>query len=212
MRIHPSLAIAPRFIVFEGLNGSGKSTLMALVASALRTRGHTVTTTHEPGHSSIGPQLRALLLERGAERTSPATELLLFSADRAQHLHEIVRPALSRGEWVLCDRYIYSTIAFQGYGRGLSRELISSANEVATSGLVPDLVLLLDLDVDTAAMRLARRGGREPDRFEDESRAFQLRIRSGFLELADQLPEPFLVLNAEQSPEQLAESVLTVIP
>jgi dTMP kinase len=207
MRTPPSPTLKPRFVVFEGVNGSGKSTLMANLAATLRSEGRRVTTTHEPGHSSIGPKLRALLLEQGAAKISAEAELLLFSADRAQHLAEVVRPALSQGEIVLCDRYIYSTIAFQGYGRGLDRATIDSANEVATSGLRPDLVVLLDLDTDTAAQRIAIRKDGGQDRFEDEAREFQLRIRAGFLELADKLPEPFLVLDATLPPEQLAASV-----
>lgn len=159
--------------------------------------------TREPGGTKLGKEIRRLVLEWSGEKKSDCAELLLFAADRAEHINKVIIPALNAGSSVLCDRYLYSTITFQGYGRGINRSLIDQANTLATQGLVPDLVILLDLDPETALRRIAARTGNGQDAFEDEQLDFHTRIRRGFIELADTLPVPFFVLDAHASPEEL---------
>jgi dTMP kinase len=204
-------ATQPHFIVFEGINGCGKTTLMRAVAARLREAGEVVCETREPGGTPLGVELRRLLLAWDGARKSDRTELLLFAADRAEHIDKVVLPALARGEWVLCDRYIYSTIAFQGYGRGVRRDWIDHANELAIQGTTPDLVVLLDLDPSEALRRINARSGNGADAFEDEAISFHNRIRAGFLECAASSPTPFCVLDAAQSPAALVEATLRLV-
>ena len=203
------------FLTIEGVEGSGKSTLLRLLASALKERGLTCLCTREPGGCPLGQQLRPLLLQSSQTMDSRA-ELFLFLADRAQHVAEIIRPALARGEWVLCDRYADSTIAYQGYGRGMDLDLLQELNHHATDGLWPDLTLLLDLPAEQGLTRARARNGRDgleeaEGRFEAEALAFHQRIRQGFLERASRWPERFYVLNALRSPEDLLDEALKVI-
>ena len=199
------------FVVFEGINGCGKSTLLGNVAKALEGARHQVITTREPGGTPLGVEIRSLLLDWKGEKKSPLAELLLFAADRAEHGEKIIRPALSQGKTVLCDRYLYSTIAFQGYGRGLSREWINTANTLATQGVTPDLAILMDLDPTEGLKRTQSRKGSGRDSFEEEEVAFHQRIRDGFLEIARHSPVPFLVLNGADSKEVNAYTALKVL-
>lgn len=216
MRISASLfqAIAPSslggFLVLEGVNGGGKSTLQRAIGSYLAKAGRAHLLTREPGATPLGERLRSLILSHEAGAPAPLTELILFAADRAEHVQKKVLPALQRKELVISDRYFYSTIAFQGHGRGLPLPTINTLNEIAVAGLYPDIVLLLDLPVEEGLRRAGARGGAR-DSFEEEKIAFHQRLRQGFLELAEKRPEPFLVLDATQSPETIFSEVQPIL-
>ena len=195
----------PRFVVLEGVNGAGKSTLQRRLQAELVRSGLEVTMTHEPGATPIGKEIRSLLLGDRAPHRDPLTELLLFTADRAEHVRSVIRPALARGAHVLCDRYFYSTIAFQGYGRGLDRAVIQQLTNIAVGETLPDLVILLNLDPASGLRRT--RGRVDSDAFEREELAFHERLHAGFLTLADDRPERFLVVDAMQSADAVFESV-----
>ncbi|MDY6908014.1 MAG: dTMP kinase [Chloroflexota bacterium] len=177
------------FITFEGGEGCGKSTQARALHRRLSTMGLPVVLTHEPGGTPLGARLRRLL--KGDGEIDPLTELLLFNASRAHLVARVIAPALERGAVVVCDRFSHSTLAYQGYGRGLPAGLVQSANYVATQRLIPDLVVLLDMDVDAA---LARRGPR--DRFEREGRDFHQRVRRGYLQMAQADPRRWHVVDA----------------
>ena len=203
------------FVTVEGVEGAGKSTLMKLLVRELERRGISFVRTREPGGCGLGMSLRPLLLDVSSSLDSRA-ELFLFLADRAQHVADTIRPALSRGDWVLCDRYADSTIAYQGYGRGMDVDWLQTINDYATGGLWPDRTLLLDLPVETGLQRALIRNGREglsrsEGRFEAEERAFHQRIRDGFLERVARWPERFRVLNAEHAPEVLLGEALSAL-
>lgn len=193
------------FIAFEGGEGTGKSTQVALLARHLRARGIPVTTTHEPGATPAGQRLRAMLLDGAAAGLTDRSEALLFAADRAQHVDTVIRPALDQGHVVLCDRYVDSSLAYQGGGRSMPVEEIRRLSRWATDGLVPDLTVVLDLD---AATGLARARGRSTaDRMENESLDFHERVRRAFLTLAEERPDRYLVLDASIPAERLATAV-----
>ena len=195
------------FVTVEGVEGAGKSTLLGLLAGEFERRALPFVRTREPGGCALGARIRPLLLDVSS-RVDERAELFLFLADRAQHVAETIRPALQRGAWVLCDRYADSTIAYQGYGRGMDVETLQRLNDYATGGLWPDKTLLLDLPVETGLSRALARNGREgltesEGRFEAEEQAFHQRIREGFLARAERWPERFCVLDARLSPEEL---------
>ena len=201
------------FVTVEGVEGAGKSTLLNLLARELERRGNAFLRTREPGGCGLGASLRPLLLDVSSRLDSRA-ELFLFLADRAQHVAETIRPALERGEWVLCDRYADSTIAYQGYGRGMDIDRLQTLNDYATKGLWPDRTLLLDLPVETGLDRARTRNGREglsasEGRFEAEEKAFHQRIREGFLDRAARWPERFQILDATLAPQQLLGQALS---
>ena len=177
-----------RFVTIEGGDGSGKSRQVGLLDEYLEARGVSRLLTREPGDTPLGKQLRKLLLEGRPESLSDETELFLILADRAQHVREVVRPALEQGKLVVSDRYADSTLAYQGYGRGMDLEMLRRLNLVATGGTMPELTIVLDCPVEVALARAADRrdgqGARE-NRFEAEGIAFQRRVREGFLELAE---------------------------
>ncbi len=180
------------FITFEGIEGAGKSTAIAAVADALEKRGFRVLLTQEPGGCALGRTLRALLLDQKSVIASRA-ELFLFLADRAQHVAEVVRPALAQGVFVLCDRYADSTLAYQGYARGLDLASLRLLSAEAAGGLEPDMTLLLDLPVEEGLARARRRNERlgtasSEGRFDAESLAFHAKVRSGFLAIAGEEP------------------------
>ncbi len=196
------------FLTVEGVEGAGKSTFIGLLEAELAKRGIPFLRTREPGGCALGRQIRPLLLD-AAQKVDARAELFLFLADRAQHVADTIRPALARGEWVICDRYADSTIAYQGYGRGMDVELLQSLNDCATGGLWPDITFLLDLPAEMGLSRALARNGREgltqsEGRFEAEALAFHQRIREGFLARAARWPERFRVLDASQSPEDVA--------
>lgn len=200
-----------KFITFEGPEGSGKSTHIRLLADFLREQGVAVTLTREPGGTPTGEAIRRLL-QHDASGESPVgrAEVLLFLASRAQHVERLIRPALAAGTWVLCDRFDDSTLAYQGYGRGFDLAALREANAFATGGLKPDLTVLLDVTPETSRARLLSRQARTaaaPDRIESESDAFHVRLRNGFLDLARQEPERFVVLATERERRTVAADI-----
>lgn len=203
------------FVTLEGIEGSGKSTLQRSLQEALSERGLSVVCTREPGATTLGAKIRSLLLEQTDDPICSQAELLLFSADRAEHVEKVLRPSLDAGSLVLCDRYIHSTIAYQGYGRGIELESLRAPIEFASNGLLPDVVLLLDLDPSIGLGRAkSRAAGQNPDaesewtRFEEEELAFHSRVRQGFLELAEANKRMFHILDASLPPEELKKVAL----
>jgi len=191
------------FLVFEGIEGSGKTLQLDFLARHLRGKGVDLLVTREPGGTSLGRGIRRLLLEDG-DPCSMA-ELFLYLADRAQHVTQVVRPALEAGKTVLSDRYYPSTLAYQGYGRGLDVHFVREASFQATGGLRPHLVVLLDLPVEEAMTRIR---GRNLDRMERETLEFHARVREGFLAQAREEPELFLVIDGARRPEEVFQDVL----
>lgn len=167
------------FITFEGIDGCGKSTQVALLVERLRAAGHVVTQVREPGGTPAGEAIRAILKDP-AVSLDPKAELLLFAAARAQIVSEVIRPALERGEVVICDRFIHSTFAYQGAGRGLDKGEIFSINHAATGGLLPDLTLFLDIPVEVSRERAAARGSLAADRFDGLGESFHKRVRASY--------------------------------
>lgn len=188
------------FISFEGPEGAGKSTQLARLKQRLEQVGQPHVLTREPGGTALGTRVREVLLDPALE-IDPLPEFLLYSASRAQLVSRVIRPALARGEWVLCDRYFDSSLAYQGYGRGLALELLRQVTQEATGGLTPDLTFLLDLDPALGLARAAARG--QMDRLEGADLNFHRRVRQGFLELVQQQPQRFVVLDATQTPDEL---------
>ena len=195
------------FIAFEGGDGAGKSTQAAQLASTLEARGLTVLRTREPGGTPIGEKLRSLVLDHGHGHIDARTEALIFAASRAAHASQVIRPALERGEVVLTDRYIDSSVAYQGAGRDLGMDAVRNLNAWATSGLQPHLTVLLD--VEPAVGRTRRTAGdAAEDRLESEADDFHARIRDAFLELARGRPDAYLVLPAQLPVTDLAAKIL----
>lgn len=188
-----------RFITFEGIDGAGKSTQIATVAAALKARGIEVVLTREPGGTALGETLRELILK---QPMAPATETLLVFAARAEHLHEVIRPALARGAWVLCDRFTDATYAYQAGGRQLPAESIARLESWVHPDLQPDLTLLFDLPPEVAAERLAR--ARAADKFEAEERDFFKRVRQVYLDRAQAAPGRFMVIDSTRAPEAIS--------
>ncbi len=186
-----------RFITIEGGEGGGKSTNLAHVRARLETAGIELVETREPGGTELGEKLRSLLLEPGEAPIGEDAELLLMFAARAQHIRQVIEPALAAGYWVLCDRFTDASFAYQGGGRGIAEERIAALAEWVQQGLQPDLTLLLDLPVEQGMARAGKRGAL--DRFEQEEMAFFERVRAAYLGLAEAHPDRFRVIDA--SPE-----------
>jgi dTMP kinase len=193
------------FVTFEGIEGSGKSTHLARLAAHLRAAGGDPVETREPGATDAGAAIRRLLLDGNAP-LEPLAELFLYCADRVQHLRDVVRPALAAGRIVLCDRFSDSTIAYQSYGRGLPLESVRALDEIARGGVRPALTFLLDCPVADGLARARRRSG-AGDRFEDAAEEFHERVRAGFLALAAAEPGRFVVLDAREPIERIAERI-----
>ncbi len=195
-----------RFIAFEGVEGAGKSTHLRLAAAALRARGFDVVETREPGGTGLGLEIRRLLMDTRADPPLPEAELFLYLADRAQHVAAVVLPALSAGKLVLSDRFSLSTLAYQGFGRGLDLAAVRQADALARRGVWPDLTLLLDCPV---ALGLERAG--RDDRFHREALAFHERIRAGFLQLVQKSATPYAVIDSTQEPPAVQAAILQAI-
>lgn len=196
------------FITFEGPEGGGKSTQVHRLAAALASQGYSVWTTREPGGTRVGELIRPILLGRQQERITPWSEALLFTAARAQHVAEVIRPRLERGEIVLCDRYSDSTLAYQGFGRGLDLETLRRLQEQATGGLRPDTTMLLNLPVETGLSRIPRPA---QDRLDRETSAFHQRVRAGYQEMAAAEPRRWREVDASADPDQVAERILGLV-
>ena len=204
--------MAGTFITFEGIDGSGKSTQLRLLASFLRQNGCEVVVTREPGGTPVGIRLRAALLD-AEEQVDPLTELLVFAADRAQHVQRLLSPALARGQIVLSDRYADATVAYQGAGRGFSPELISAIVALATGGLKPDLTLLFDLPVTECTARKSRRanGKHKGDRLDSEDTEFHTRVRDAYLGIAAADPERVRIIDASGPAENTHARVKEIV-
>lgn len=194
------------FITFEGGDGCGKTTQIKLLDEYLRAKGYKTLLTREPGSKGLGIKLREILLNYDGE-VSPTCESFLFLADRAQHVDCIIKPALEEGVIVLCDRHTDSTVAYQGYGRGLDLKQIHNLNNIATSGLKPDLTIVLDVDVETSQTRV----GKEKDRMESAGIEFFERVRQGFLEIAKQEPDRVKVVDSTRTIEEIHKQILELI-
>jgi len=195
------------FISFEGIDGVGKSTQIRLAEDYLRARGHDVVTTFEPGGTDLGQEIRNLLLHRKGD-VAPRSEALLYAADRAHHVATKIRPALASGKIVISDRYLDSSVAYQGAGRKLSADEVRNISIWAVDGLLPELTILLDLDAAKASKR-RENTGQEADRLESEKLEFFEAVRAEFLKLAKAEPTRFLVVDAEAAPDEIFEHIST---
>jgi dTMP kinase len=202
--------VTGRFITLEGGDGAGKTTQAELLSAWLVEHGRTVLRTREPGGTDLGLRIREIVLhERG--HVSPRAEALLYAADRAHHVETVVRPAMARDEVVLQDRYIDSSVAYQGVARGLGAEHIRSVSEWAADGLAPDLTILLDLDVTVGRARVAAARGDTFDRLESEAEAFHESVRRAFLDMAAAEPDRFLVVDAGGSTEDVQRAIRAAV-
>jgi dTMP kinase len=198
------------FVTFEGIDGCGKSTQVQRAAETLRREGRAVCVTREPGGPPIAERIREVLMAPEHREMTPACEVLLYLAARAQHVTQTIAPALARGEVVLCDRFADATLAYQGYGRELPLDALTEMNAFAAAGLKPDLTLLFDITVELSRERLAAMG-RGHDRMESGALEFYGRIRQGYLELAKRRPERFVVLDGARPLEENAGRVVAAI-
>lgn len=192
--------------MLEGVDGAGKSTQLTLLADALRARGRDVVTTREPGGTALGERLRAVLLDSEPGTVAPQAEVLLFAAARAELAAEVIRPALDAGRWVVCDRFVDSSLAYQGVARGMGIDAVWDANRLAVEGCIPDRALVLDLPVSDAQ---ARSGG--DDRIEAEGDGFQQRVAAGYRELAARFPERVALVSATGSVQDVHAAVMAAV-
>ena len=199
------------FITFEGIDGCGKSTQLRLLTSELRARTLEVINTREPGGTTLGQKLRAALLDV-QEQVDPLAELLVFAADRAQHVRTVLRPALAQDKVIISDRYADATVAYQGSGRGFNPELIQQIVQLATDGLTPHLTLLFDLSVSESAVRTRRRkAAKRSDRLDSEKVEFHERVRNAYLEIAKANPDRISVIDAKGSAQQTHQLVMDIV-
>lgn len=201
-----------KFITFEGIDGSGKSTQLRMLASELLGLGYDVLTTHEPGGTPLGRRLREAFLET-EETVSPLAELLLFAADRAQHVNFFIKPELELGKIVISDRFADATAAYQGAGRGFPEETVDQIIKLATDGLKPDLTLFFDIPVENAILRTNSRSddGVKKNRMDLETAEFYARVRDHYLEIARREPERFRIIDANRSVEEIRAEVLEIV-
>lgn len=201
-----------RLISFEGGDGSGKTTQVGLLERYLTERETKCVSTREPGGTELGKMMRRVLLEVRKEKIAPATELFLYLADRAQHVQDVIQPSLAGGALVLCDRFTDSTLAYQGYGRGVDLGVLRLLNRIASRGIVPDITFLFDCPVEMGLSRTKKRSpSRVADRFERERVEFHERVRQGFLELARAEPERILVLDASRPAAEIHTEIRKIV-
>jgi dTMP kinase len=201
-----------KFITFEGIDGSGKTTQLRMLASDLRVKGFNVLTTMEPGGTPLGRRLREAFLET-EENVSPLAELLLFAADRAQHIDLLIKPAIQEGKIVISDRFADATFAYQGAGRGFPERLVNQVIKLATGGLKPDLTLFFDVSIDKALMRTKSRSksGEKINRMDFETTEFYGRVRAAYLQILEKEPKRFVKIDANSSVEEIHQRVLQII-
>lgn len=204
------------FISFEGIEGSGKTTQARHVFRFLQDKGHDCVLTREPGGTRIGEKIRAILLDPSNKDMDPLTELLLYTADRAQHIKAILHPSLAEGRTVLCDRYYDATMVYQGFARGLDVELVQKTHQLLFDDLKPDMTLLLDLPAEiglTRAWEQIKNGNRAgaETRFEEERLSFHRKVREGYLELSKREPERFRVIDASKDEHEVLKKIITVL-
>ncbi|HEY3152195.1 MAG TPA: dTMP kinase [Candidatus Binatia bacterium] len=204
-----------RFITFEGGDGTGKSTQIRALENYLVGRAHSCVVTREPGGTVLGNLIRKMLLDVGSHEIASSAELFLYLADRAQHVSKVILPAIKGGNIVLCDRFTDSTVAYQGYGRGIDLSLLRQLNDIADRGVRPDLTFLLDCPAHIGLARTARRqramGQRQEDRFEREKIEFHDKVRVGFLEIARAEPKRFRLVDATRSIEEVTLEIKKII-
>lgn len=197
------------FITLEGIEGCGKSTQARLLGEHLRSQGYVTVETREPGGTPLAEKIRAVMLDRADEPVAPETEAFLVLAARRQHIAQVIEPALARGAIVLCDRFSDSTLAYQGYARGLNVSMLERLNRLATQAVTPDLTLVFDVPVATGLAR--RRSAAETNRLDRESLRFHQKVRAGFLDLAKRHPKRMKVIPARAAKEMVARAVAQVV-
>jgi len=214
----PSHSHRGKFITFEGLDGCGKSTQLERLAAALRADGFAVVVTREPGGTETGEKVRRLLLDTATAGLSPYAELALMFASRAQHIKEVIQPAMTEGKIVLCDRFTDSTEAYQGGGRELGSEPVLALHRIVSGDIRPDLTILMDSDVSHSVERARRRnlgrgaqGDYDENRFEQESRAFFGRVRNAYLAIAAREPERVVLINARGTPDETHGRIVEIV-
>jgi dTMP kinase len=199
------------FITFEGIEGCGKSTQAKRIADRLERAGVPLILTREPGGTPIGNHIRQILLASGNRDLHPLAELFLYEADRAQHVANVVRPALAEKKWVLCDRFLDATTAYQGYARGQDLSMTTQLNEMASFGIMPNVTFLLDCPVNVGLRRALKRNAEseevDQDRFEKEKMVFHEAVRNGYLDLAKKNPERFIVVDATEAEDRLEKVI-----
>lgn len=209
--MRPVITLPMPFVVFEGLDGSGKSSLLNAFEAELKNKGISYVRTREPGGTALGEEVRHLILRHSTVPPTPRTELLLYQASRAQHVDLLIRPHLEKGDWVLCDRFTASSLAFQGAARGISYQEVVSLNRFATNGLQPELTVLLDLSVEAAKLRRSGRqaeSGEQQDRIEAEADHFHEKVRQSFLQQATMDPGKWLVLDAQAKTQDMFQLLI----
>lgn len=199
------------FITFEGPDGAGKTTQIKMLEEYLLAKGKKVKLTREPGGTKISEGIRGLLLDANNKGMVDRTELLLYAASRAQHVDELIAPAVEEGQVVICDRFYDSTLAYQGYGRGIDISLIEQLNLIATKGINPDLTILLDIDVNKGLSRVQSQRGSALDRLEGEKIEFHEKVRAGFLILARENPQRIKVISADRSADEIFLDIINLI-
>lgn len=204
------------FITFEGIEGCGKTTQIRLLKDYLEQRGYSVVATREPGGTQIGDSMRTILLDSRNTHIDNKTELLLYEASRAQHIKDVIRPALDKGHIVLCDRFTDATLAYQGHAQGISNDLIENLNQFATDNITPDLTVLIDCPVEVGLKRAKKREetvnqGVSEDRFEAKSIAFHQKVRLGYLEIAERYSNRIHLVDGREDVSTVQQGIRTVV-
>jgi dTMP kinase len=199
------------FITFEGGEGSGKSTAIKHIVSELEKEGYSVVLTREPGGTPIAEEIRNVILDKKNTAMDPKTEALLYAASRRQHIVEKILPALKAGKVVLCDRFLDSSLAYQGGARGLGIDKVYEMNQFATDGLLPDLTILFDIEPELGLKRIAANAGREVNRLDVEKLPFHHAVRDAFHELVKKFPDRYVVIDASKTPEEVASEAYAAI-